>query len=705
MYTIIGGFDYTDDVPYDSIAFTLSQNDPQPQANLDVLDIGSVLSFVVGQEVIIWDENAAPTYASGYPVPTVPAHNILIGFDNHGTYWLSAGTLSGRITPGTSYTLSFSNNALGSGSYYQVAPAGYVFPGQQYMFSLYLTISTPMTSCNAFIQMDFLDDSSNIIGGSTQTLTVTSTLSNQLQRLNVYGVAPSGAVTIKCSFGGNTTVNGTNSGTCVFGSPQCEPMWFTNLERGVSYPTPDCNYAQVNSAQMPDGTFSRTCRIFSGTIDDWQIDYDGTNRTWHLSIAGPGAQLENGLINQTFTAYYDDQIIASAINTYFAGLLSISAANNSAPAPVQRGALIDSITYNDNSMRDLLNSLSEQSGFVYQVNMYYAVQYNAAYYNAAPWALTSGTPDNIGSFNCYDFQLESDGTQRKRSIKVVGGKFVAGAITDLFSGDGTTKTFLPLSQQPYNVQSVTVGGTAQMAGVDGVDTLGVNGIVVLVHKTLQKLTFHTAPASGANNIACTYTYEKPVAVQVDSVDFPDPVVPAYAQPLYQSKVTDTALTSITAATQRGLAEVTRSSRPKGILGCKAAMFAAPGVMVFITDTQSGINNQPYTVQSVKGSCLGNGKNQYEYQFGPYVPSLIDHVRNANKASNRSQTTANVTTPVQIDVVAIETLQYSDSVSATALAGYAVGVYGNASSKYGSCSYGGATGLYGTAFYGLSTIYG
>ncbi|GCE14204.1 hypothetical protein [Tengunoibacter tsumagoiensis] len=701
MFTVINGFDYTDYIEFPSISIHSAISDPQPRAGLEVTDIGSQFSFSIGQEVIIFDENATPTYtSSGRAVPTTPSHNVLIGMPNVSP-WTAAGALSSLITVAVNPTMTFNNSALGSGSYGQICPAGHVRPGQQYMFSMYMLMTTPLVNANAFLQLDFIDASGNVIGGATTT-TIAALGNNQQQQITVVGTAPATATALKASFGGTTTVGGSNSGVVVFGSPQAEPMWFTSLARGVTYPTADNNIAQVGSAQMPDGTFSRQCRVFAGTIDDYVITYDGPNRIWQLSIAGPGALLENGLINAIYTGQYDDQIITSVVSNNFAGQISLAAPNNSSAAPVQRGAYIDSVSYSDNTLREILNGLVDQSGFVYYIDYYYAIRYNTAFYTAALFALTSETPDNASLFNYYDFSLESDGTQLKRRVKVTGGKFIAPAISDTFSGNGSTKVFA-LSQSPFNVQSVTVGGSAQTTGVAGRDTLGSGGIVALIDKANKTLTFQSAPGSGTNNVICTYTYEAPVATQSVSGSRPA-VAPGYAVPNYDSKVNDTNLITLVSATTRGLAELTKYSQPRTIIKLKSDHFAPAGSIIYLTHMLSGIINQPYTVQSIDASYLGNGINEYAYQLGAYQPGLIDHIRNANKALNRSTTTLNITTPQQIDVVASEIIAWRDAISATVQTAYATSVYGTG--HYGSCAYGGATGLYGsTAQYGRSTIYG
>jgi hypothetical protein len=579
--------------------------------------------------------------------------------------------------------MTFSNTTYSGGNNYGLAtaqtPVGYIHPGQSYIFSMYLTIPTPLVNASYIVKIDFVDNQNNIIGGSSVTATGSSTTGNAQQRISVQNVAPAGAVTMYASFGGSANVSGNNSGTINFATPQLEPMWFTG--QGVSYPTSDCNVNQGTCAQMPDSTVSRACRLFSGYIQDYQITYDGPNRIWALSLASSGSILENGLVNGAFEGQYDDQIISSVIPAYFSNIISISQPNAFAAFPVLRGALIDSVSYNDNTLREVLNGLSDTSGYMYYVDPYYTLNYNPSFYAAARFTLTDGTPNNVTSFNYYDYQLESDGSQRKRNVKVTGGKFIAPAITDTFSANGSTSTF-NLSQQPYNVISVVSNGNGQKSFFSGSGpTLGSGGYTCKIDKTAKTMTFSFNPTSGTNNVTINYTYEAPVCVLVrDQSTVNQPVAPAYAIPNYDSKVNDSNILSIPAAIQRGLAELSKFAQPQKVITFKCGQYASAGTIIYFTATLDGIINQPFVVQKVDGSYLGNGINEYSYTLGFYQPTLLDHIRNANKAVNRSMTTANVNTPQQTDLVFGEHMQYSESATFTlqtlSTSTYGTGVYGS-----------------------------
>jgi hypothetical protein len=694
--TCVNGYDISKYVE-NTINFDQAINDQIPKADFDVVDDGCLLTFDWAMEVILWDENTS----------SIPAHNLVPMPNVTPTWSLNSSPLSGLFSgfPGLTPVMTFSNTTYSGGNNWGLAtassPTGYIHPGQSYMLSMYLTIPTPLVNAQAMLKLDFFDLNNNIIGAGSVQITLNSTTANARQRVSVQGVAPAGAALVKGSFGGTASVSGTNSGSITFDTPQLEPMYFsdTSVDWNISYPTPNCNYYQVDCAQMPDGTTSRACRMFSGYIDDFEVDYDGPNRKWHISCAGPGAQLENGNINAVFTGQTDSTILTTLVNSYFSGQLSVVAPNSSSAAPIQTGIVEDNITYNDNSLREVLNGFTDKSGFVAFIDMYYALRYQPEFYNVASFTL-SETPDESSSFPYSVYNYKKDGTQVKRRIKITGGKGIATAFKQ-FSGNGSTKIFT-LDYTPYSMNSLVSAGVTQRVGIKGRD--GFTGQYdVLMDKIAKTIEFNVAPPSGTNNITAVHGYEAPMSTQAIMQGSGLPSLPAYAIPLFDAKVNDTNINSLVSATQRGLAEIAKSGNPREILKATSEQFAPAGVAVYITHTRSGIINKPYVIQSVKGRCLGNGINEYDYVLGSFNPSIIDHLRNANKAMNRSTTVSGVTAPQQIDVVAIEIIAYRDSISATPVASYSTSVYGTA--HYGTSAYGGSTGVYGTARYGQSTVYG
>ncbi len=679
MYTLIGSFDYTAYIDYNSISITQSINDPLPKASFDLYDEGSQILLSIGQEIIIHDENALPEFGvGGGVIAAVPAHNILRNANDFRdtTIWTTGGPNASLLSlvGVADYQMIFSNAGAGQGYVQQISLQGYVQPGQSYMFSVYVTGTAPV-NIQYFLQITWLDAGSNVISSISQIAGPPTSETRE----TLSGVAPANAVFAQVQFGGQPTVAGSNSGTILFGTPQFEPMWF--VAEGVSYPTPDCNFNQPDCAYMPDNTTSRSSRLFAGFIDDLQVAYDGPNRVYTVSCAGGAAHFENGLVNGTYASYYDDEIITSVISTYFPSQITLGSANAVTPAPVVRGTLVDSVSYNDNTLREVLNGLADLSGYMFYLDAYYRLAYNPSYYAAAPWSLTDGTADNVLTFNYYEYQRETDGTQRKRRIKIIGGKFKA-TQTDSFSGNGTTKQF-SLTYSPYQLNSLVIGSTTQRVGVYGRDSFSSGHFDVLVNKQNSYILFNNAPASGTNNVVCTYSYEADVVTQVLDQDTSNtPNAPAYVIPSYDAKVNDTNLVSLATANQRGLAEISKYSPPRTIIKLKCNQFAPAGFVIFLTNSLEGYANRPFLIQQVTGVSLGGGVNEFQYELGAYNPTLLDHIRNANKAVNRSVTTSNITVIQQIDLVFEETTAYSETITFTAVPAHQT-TYGATTAKYGS----------------------
>jgi Concanavalin A-like lectin/glucanases superfamily len=587
MYTVINGQDQTYNIPNDTLTFQGILGDPSPRADFEIWDNGSQLSFDTEQEVVIWDENAPSTKTvSQIVIPAPPSQNFLInplwGFG--AANWTDQS--SGHITyPATNAVLTFANLAVNPYYIYQSTLKGYAHPGVSYMLSVYVT-EVALSNGNAFLEIFFLDASGSGLASFVNTFTPTTSV----VRYTISAVAPANTMFISAQIGGNAT-NATNSGTITFTSAQLEPMWFT--AQGLTYPTPDCNTSQVSTYLLPDNTSSRYARLFAGIIDDIKVTYEGKTRKWTCTCAGSQMILDNGMLNGTFTAQYDDQIISSLVNTYFNGIIALTAANQSAPSPVVRGALLDLQNYTDNSMREALNGLTDSSGYMSYVDPYYRLFYNPAFYAVAPFAL-SDTPDNVLTFPYYDYTWEKDATQRKRKIKVIGGKS---------------------------------GSTPQVSQVLDQD---------------------------ASNT---------------------PLAPAYVIPAFDAKVNDTNLVSTVTTTTRGLAEASKFGSPNIIITCKAARYAPIGSIIYFTSALDGISNQPYVVQQVIGSCLGNSINEFAYTLGFYNPTLLDHIKNVNKALNRATVLTGVNNILAYDLSVRDPITYSEKLTTTAGVSKSAGTYG------------------------------
>jgi hypothetical protein len=147
--------------------------------------------------------------------------------------------------------------------------------------------------------------------------------------------------------------------------------------------------------------------------------------------------------------------------------------------------------------------------------------------------------------------------------------------------------------------------------------------------------------------------------QVDGQNTPQVNAPPYVIPSFQTIVTDSNLTSVAACTSRGLAELAQYGQPRTLIKLTAQHYTPAGTVIQFTSAKDGITNEGFVVQAVKGRCLGNGINEFDYDLGAYNPTIIDHLRKLTKTvSQPTQTTT--TTPGATDLAFYETLFYGES---------------------------------------------
>lgn len=676
MWTVVNNTDLTASINHDSIQIQQALADPLPTASFLVNDPGCQLDLEFGQPVIIWDENAPPDHTfSGRTIQTIPTLNILKNpaFSSSGSGWTAGGTNAGLITYSfLTFTVTFANTANTSTAYlHQITPRGYVTPGTPYVLSGYVTGGGTLNNVQYFTQIKWLDASQNVISTSTfgpVNLTTTTQFQTGNDPTLAASVAPAGAVYADVYYGAQPSVSGTNSGSVSWATVQFEPAWFVGQSLGngapVFYPSPDCNNAQVTSIQMPDGTVSRACRLFAGYIKTLDVDYQdgGVNRIYTVDCASTGDIIENGaLINKNYASVTDAFIISDVISSYFTGLLSSGQQNTSAPSTtLVAGQVVNEVSYIDQTFREVLNGLTDLTGFSFFVDPYGYVHYNDTPFDYAGFTL-SDSPDNITSFAPQNYKVVKDGTQLRNSVKITGGQFQV-TVTDQFNGDGATKVF-NLSNVPNNINTITIGGTtyaptsANKIGTAGTDVNGTAGVVVLFDKQGMKLSFNTAPATGTNNVVVTYPTQRNVVVLVED----NGSVALYGRK-FTSKANDSALTSNATAKTRGESEIAKYAYPLINLTFKLYKYIAPGTSVLLTSSKDGFVSQPFVIQTVTSSYLGGGVNLYEYEAGVYRPSMADHLRNAHKAIGRNTSVSGTTTILQTYEIISDNTYYSDKLN-------------------------------------------
>jgi len=700
MYITVGMRDVTNFIAPDSeengsaqaggITFSASLNDPASSCSFVLDDINQQLAVQNFQPVVIWDENA-PAIGT---IPTIPAWNFARnpsftndGFGHAPANWTQVGTLPSTVWSYPQAAIVFTVNNNTNAQYalqQQITNPGYIVAGQQYMLSIYMTGSGTIAGFQTLLELTFFDSNGNSL--TPVVIDQRTPLLGQ-NRIAIAGVAPVGAVSAQIAFGG-IIISATNSGSVTFGAVQFEPMWFT--DKGISYPTPDCNFAQVNSVLLPDGTTSRKCRLFAGYVEDHINSYVGKQRHTAVQCASSSKLLETaGLISASFTNTQDTTILSTAFaqlpvqNSLIAQLATGQQNLFSPPSTLVPGVIVDSISFNDATMREVANSVSAQSGSLFYVDPYYYFWYVPPSFVGTVVEL-SDTPDNVNSFPYDAFSIEYDSTNPVNYCRVKGTKQKAAAITDTFSGNGSTTVF-NLSEPPDNVHSVTVGGSSVRTGVDGVDNakFGPSSTFrALINKQKQTIQFATAPASGTNNVVVSYTYEDQVISDVIAAD-----AIAESQAQFWGLVSDSNITSTTAAKHRGLTELQDYAEPRVILTLSSLGIYLPvGSLILFTCQSEGLSRAPFVVQTVNADLQGGGVYHWNYTAGVYNPTILDHIRNVHKAVKKTPTTANVAVVASIDAALFDELHVNDQVAVNAHGAPSAGPYTYGSAIYGFAVY-------------------
>ncbi len=729
MFIEINGFDIESSltsVDPESIDLKSATTDPLSTLSFEYYDVGSQNPLNIGDVITVWDETgsgstiAQPTRnliintllaSSGGPgsttVPSLWTLNntlatscLLYAYDGN-TYGMKAAFANTTYTGGNNYSAIYQD---AGNTYFQK-----VFPGQTY-YGYTTTYSTgTISNIKSLIQIQFTDVSHNLLG--SQTSTATTPVSGTYQTISVSQVAPTNAVYARVSVGAQATVSGTNSGNIWFGPAVrtgnggvaghvvgicCEPALFAgrNLADGtpVSYPSKDCTTSQTDCIFMPDQTTVRMRFLFNGYIKNLKAEYEGTNRQYQVDCLPLGDVIDNGaLVTGVYAASTDQTIINNLVTLYFSTSLYTGQPNEYEPSTtVQFGQAISSVSFVDESFRNVLNTLSDSTGFIYFVDEYNYLWYNDTPFNYATIGINVENADYITQFPPENYIVEQDGSQLTNSVKVLGGQFYT-IETDVFSGTGSTTSF-PLASKPQNISNVTIGGatyaptSANKVGVNGQDVLNVGGIQVLYDPNSSTISFHTAPASGTNNVLITYPTYRNVSVLVED----NQSVAKYGRH-FCSKVTDTSITDSATAQTRGIAEIAKYSEPIDILtfdltssGSSTSLYIPRGLTVIVNSALDGFVGQPFTVTQVEVKSKGAGANVYSYTCGIYRPSMTDAMRHTATALQAD--TANSSTALLLTIEMLqENLYYSESLTGTA-GGTGPYVYGGGSTKYGYSTY-------------------
>jgi hypothetical protein len=323
--------------------------------------------------------------------------------------------------------------------------------------------------------------------------------------------------------------------------------------------------------------------IFGGVIlrIDERVEAS-TIITYSVECADYSQYLKRHLVTERYTATTVGDIIDNLVATY------TTVGDGITTTGVVGGQTIESFSFNRLTVADCLQKLADALSFVWYVGYDKSIHFFPKNEELAPYGLTDTSSNYI-----YDsLSITEDISQVRNSVLVQGGNAISSSTrTEYWSGDGT-RTQFPLTNKYDQRPTVTVGGIAQLVGVEYLDSDASFDVMWNYNEKYLRFTAGHTPTAAANNIAITGTYEDPIVVKV-----PAPASIA-SFGTYEFAITDKSIRSQDEAIARASAE---------LAGYKSTLYEGQfktytdglrsGQVININSTQRG-KNIDVLVQSV-----------------------------------------------------------------------------------------------------------
>lgn len=413
-----------DDVWYptileETINIDRTATDPIPTFTFTLQDDPSQIALTELSEVLFIDTGQIPN----------PAHNLLLNpaINPYTTSWSYTGHagVTAATAGGGGLLLTFSNAGSGSSvTLAQTSLPGGVTPGQNYMASVTVQGGSSPTNVYASLIVNVLDPAQNQLASFSSVGPTPPSTTATVYSLAVLAPPNAAFLQVQCVA---TTTSSTNSGAITFSQAQLEPMVFTAGAHALTYPTPWCASGQTNCLVLPDGTSIRQLRLFGGIVTKATAGaHVGPNRQWQVTVSGYAWLLQKQLLNDSWTTTADSSILSAIVTKYFPTTFSTGQVLSNSGI-----ALTLSYTYNGTA-RDAFDAAASASNYLLYVDAYRTIWYQPAGYNTLPFQL-SDTPDELTSFEYYNYTRDLDATQLGNAIYVSGSQGVAATVFDAAS--------------------------------------------------------------------------------------------------------------------------------------------------------------------------------------------------------------------------------------------------------------------------------
>ncbi len=241
-------------------------------------------------------------------------------------------------------------------------------------------------------------------------------------------------------------------------------------------------------------------KIFAGTILSVNRRLEGS-KLENISIES--SDYTHNLGRSVIVERYEDktvnEIIADLLNRYHIDFDDDY---------VDCAITIDTITFDNVSVLDAIQKLSEATNYRWYVDYDKKVHFFEKNTNASPFNLA----DDTGKYVFKSLEITDDISQLRNCVKIRGGDTVGEERSELFDGDDE-KLIFTLSNKFSELPTVVVSGTPQSVGVEYLNNEEDYDCLWNYNEKYIRFSSSSTPISGTNNIVITGTPLIPIIVK------------------------------------------------------------------------------------------------------------------------------------------------------------------------------------------------
>lgn len=302
---------------------------------------------------------------------------------------------------------------------------------------------------------------------------------------------------------------------------------------------------------------------------------------------------------------------------------------------------IEELTFRGATLRQLMDTLTEITGFMWDVDPFKNLIYRAEDAKSAAFDL-SDDPDNVNSFPYYNFSRDRE-LGAYNAIEVRGALKMSDDVTVTFDGDGSRKVWHLWQKEGDTAESITQPPEGKdrvviekNTGTDGspvwtAQTVGIEGSPIAAYDVLfnpitLRVQFATAPPNLTNSWRITGRRETPVTALA--------VAPGVTR-VYKKVLTEKNIESVEQAQDVADAFL-REVGNKDRISCVTNQDGLEvGTSLLFTNAKHGLNGEVYRVHNIITRLIGGTTAEYRLSLSAHGGShTFAHILSELRRSGR-----------------------------------------------------------------------